>query len=60
MVCHNVTYDLMRCLQNSCNLLGIDASAMLSLQRFCTCRSDWAMDRNRDNWLSLAGLCAMY
>ena len=60
MVCHNVSYDLVRCLQNSCHMLSIDASAILSLPRFCSCRSEWAMDRNGDKWLSLAGLCAMY
>jgi DNA polymerase III epsilon subunit-like protein len=60
MVCHNISYDIERCLQNSCRLLDIDASAILSLPRFCTCRSEWAMDRNKDKWLSLAGLCAMY
>ena len=60
VVCHNVSYDLVRCLQNSCDKLDIDASALLSLPRFCTCRSEWAMGRNNDKWLSLAGLCAMY
>ena len=60
MVCHNVIYDMNKCLQPSCARLGIDASAILSLPRFCTCRSDWAMDHNRDNWLSLAGLCTMF
>ena len=60
MVCHNVSYDLERCLQNSCRLLDIDCSAILSLPLFCTCRSEWAMTRNNDKWLSLAGLCAMF
>ena len=60
MVCHNVSYDIERCLQNSCRMLGIDASAILSLPRFCTCRSDWAMDQNGDKWMSLASLCAMF
>lgn len=60
MVCHNVSYDLERCLQNSCRLLDIDCSAILSLPQFCTCRSEWAMTRNNDKWLSLAGLCAMF
>jgi len=60
MVCHNTTYDLDLCLQNSCRLLGIDCSAILSLPRFCTCRSEWAIARNQEKWLSLAGLCAMF
>ena len=58
--CHNVNYDLERCLRHTCEQLGVAPPAILSLPRFCTCRSEWAAQANGDSWLSLAGLCAMF
>ena len=58
--CHSVNYDLDRCLHNSCCQLGIPIPDLFSLRRFCTCRSPWAATVHDGNWLSLAGLCAMY
>ena len=58
--CHNANYDLERCLRYTCEQLGVAPPAILSLPRFCTCRSEWATDVNGDSWLSLAGRCAMF
>ena len=48
------------CLRHTCAQLGVASPAVLSLPRFCTCRSEWAAQANGDSWLSLAGLCAMF
>ena len=58
--CHNIQYDLDRCLNESCSRMGIPLPDLFSLRRFCTCRSPWAAEVHGDTWLSLAGLCGMY
>ena len=58
--CHNMQYDLDRCLYESCCRLGIPTPSIFNLPRFCTCRSPWAAEVHGDRWLSLAGLCGMY